>query len=404
MRVVEKALLFAFSIIVAILFAESSVRVYLYAKEMYSSREGFDYRVTPSVYVEYDEQHGERFKPNAEFWISLIRNGKLVWGTCCGRSNEDGLGGISTIREFNEADIKILVFGDSCTHWNQDGVTWPDLLQENLRKALGKSVVVLNYARGTYGVLQMLDLAADKVEQHRPDLFIIAPIGDDFTRARWWSKEIEQDGITRWMLSSRKDEFLDYCFAVDELIVNRKATREWCEQNLASGGDGEPLLTEINKQYAKLKSEVKAVRNPFNILTLEHSYLYNWLTTGNPLAYVPGIIPRVSFSDYREDFKASSDLSRLQSTDSSMILVYLPMFAEMKCRCCIVNEQTRSLMSSLENMSGQPIRLIQDDYKGPLPSKMDLLPYDLHPNRAGLQFWADAVTEIVLSQLRDRAR
>ena len=359
------------------------------------------YRLTPSVYVEYDERHGERFKPNSECWVTYVEDGRVIWGTAVSRSNRDGLGGRTTFADYDRAAVKVLVFGDSFTHWNQDGVTWPDLLEDNLRRTL-PGVAVLNFGRGAYGVLQMLDLAADEAEARRPDLVVIAAIGNDFNRARWWCKEVRRDGVTRWMLSSRPDEFLDYRVATDELLVHPAATREWCLRRLQAGGGPDPVLEQANAQFARIRDEVTAVRIGFRPFAFDRSYLFRRLTRGFPFEQGLNTVPQVDYSDYREDARTADNLRRLKATGIPLLLVYLPTADELKARECLGDRQSQRLMASLERMAGQPFRRLQAEYTGPVPAKMNLLPYDAHPSRAGLQLYADAVAPLVLERLRSR--
>jgi len=393
-----KIALVLFSTIFSLFLAELGYRVYLRIDLARSHRQiDYTYRMTPSVQIEYDEEYGARPKPNSEFWMSSIKDGQLVWGSVTSRSNGDGLAGKTTIEEYNRAEVKVLVFGDSYSQWNQQGVTWPDILEQNLTKALQKRVAVLDYARAGYGVLQMLDLAADKIEEHHPDLVIIATIDNDFTRARWWAREVETNSIKRWMLSSRKDTLLDYRFAVDEYLVCPEATREWCEQQLAAGGS-DSVLEKANSQFARLKVEVERQRNSVPLLSWR-SYLYRRLVTGSPLEETVDGLPRISINDFREDEKTRDNVNRIRATGAPVMLVYLPKMPELRKRARIINNQTEQLMASLERMLDRPFHLIQQEYSGELPPKIDLRPYDGHPNREGLQFYADAITPLAVAAL-----
>ncbi|OAD22436.1 Lipase, GDSL domain protein [Candidatus Thiomargarita nelsonii] len=164
-----------------------------------------------------------------------VKNGKVTW---CPEailiSNKDGLEGKTTIKEYNNADLKILAFGDSFTHWNQKGYTWPDLLQENLAKILDVNVSVLNYGRGGYGVLQMFDLAEAKIKEHQPDLVIFAFINDDLTRGRWWTKTVNIGGYTRSLCSSNKEDFNLKIASDMYYIVNPSVDLAWCQKSLGS--------------------------------------------------------------------------------------------------------------------------------------------------------------------------
>lgn len=385
-----------------LLAAEVGYRLWLLRKIAQWDR-ALDYKVTPSVYVEFDPRYGERFKPDSELWVSYVVDGRLAWGTIISRSNRDGLGGRTTIDEYRRAAVKLLAFGDSFTHWNQGGATWPDLLQDDLRRALRQDVAVLDYARGGYGLLQMLDLAADKAAEHRPDLIVIAAIGDDFTRARWWSQEIRRDGIIRWMLSEHPDDYSDYRIAIDYMLVDPGATREWSLERLAAGGGPDPVLAGANAQFRKIRDEVAAVRRDFHSWALDRSYLVHRLTHGHPFTVPVQTIPRFDFDDFAADARTRSNLRRLAATGIPLLLIYLPTAQEMKARECFAGRRVRRLMASLERLAGTRFRLLQREYRGKVPAKMDLLPYDAHPSRQGLQLYADAVTPMVLAELAARS-
>jgi len=350
------------------------------------------YRVTPAMYVEFDAAHGERFKPNHDLWISCVEDGRLVWGTTASRSNADGLGGRTTLAEYDSSDVKILVFGDSFTHWNQKGETWPDLLQAVLSRRLGKRVAVLNYARGAYGVIQMLELAADRAPALRPDLVVLAPIGDDFSRARWWCQEVQKDGVTRWMMSSKKDEFLDYRFAVDEVLIDPRTTPGWCDSTWHRGGY-DPVVASLNERYAAISRGIWAVHPPVELFTLRHSYLLAWLVLRDPLAGRHRTLPRVPFTDYGDDEGALAAIERLKSSRVPVLLVYLPVEAEVDAGRAMMTRQALKLKLSLEREMGVRFEELYADFVGRRPEPFDLRPFDRHPSRAALEFYAENVAE-----------
>ena len=371
--------------------------------EIESEFEHPTYRVAPFVYEEYDEAHGARFRPNSDLYMCFIKEGKVTWGTYASRSNRDGLGGRTTIQEYDEADLKVLVFGDSFTHWNQFGVTWPDLFERELGQRLKRTVGVLNYGRGTYGVIQMLELAAEKVIEHKPDFLIIAAVADDFTRGRWWVREMEVNGITRWMLSSKKDEFLDYRFATDELLVNSSATPEWCMEMVNSnGGTGDVLLRELNAQYKTIRTDIESKRRRFRVFEMSRPYLFNRIFHGTPYlktTYSPPTIPRLILHDFSLDGGAKKSVQVLKESDVPIMLVYLPVAVEVQRRQLRTSRQSRDLMSSLEKMLNTKFKLIQAEYEGPAPAKIDLGPHDAHPNIVGLRFYAKNIVQLFCKYL-----
>ncbi len=364
-------------------------------------RTEYDYRVSPIVPVAFDAKYGVHPKPNLVIWACYMLDGKVAWGSVVARSNQDGLVGKSTLQDYETADVRILAFGDSFTEWNQDGVTWPDLLERKLREQTGKRVVVLNYARAGYGVLQMLDLAADRINQLHPDLAIIAAIGDDFSRARWWSRELERNGFRRFLLSSNKDNFDDYRFAVDQVLIVPQATPQWCEGQLHHPNPRDPVLLKANNQFAAIKREVESVRKAVPLLSWDYSFVYRRLTTGSPYIFPDGNMPRLSITDFRQDAEASADAAAIRSSGSRILLVYLPTMDEMKSRKLLAAKADRKLMESVEEMLGMRLRLIQQEYNGKVPGKIDLRPYDWHPNRQGMELYAAAIAPIAQRQLAD---
>jgi len=380
--------------------AEWAYRLFLRIKIARSHlQSNYNYRVTSEVPVEYDAKYGERPKPHSESYDCYIEGGRVIWGTTGTRSNRDGLDGKTTIEEYRRADIKILVFGDSFSHFNQGSDTWPDILQRRLTKEFGRDVAVLDYARGTYGVLQMLDLAADKIAQLEPNLIIIATINDDFTRARWWSSEVEENGIRRFMLSSEKGSFRDYRVAVDQLLIVPEATRDWCEQQIAHPNGRDRVLREANRQYGEIQNEVEAVRRAVPLMSWDHSFLYRRLVHGFAFKWPALSIPRLTIKDYREDSRARDDVRRIRASGVRVMLVYLPQMDELKRRAVIANDQSLALMNSLEVMLNTRFHVIQEEYHGKIPGKIDLLPYDIHPNWQGLDFYATVVAGMVGREL-----
>ena len=63
----------------------------------------------------------------------------------------------------------------------------------------------LNLARGAYGVLQMLTIAAEMSTTLKPDLVVVQIVSDDLTRGRWWTREAVIGGRTRSQMSRRPD-------------------------------------------------------------------------------------------------------------------------------------------------------------------------------------------------------
>lgn len=363
-------------------------------------------RVTADPFVEYDEKHGRKFKPNGEFFATYLRDGEVVRGMVSRVTNADGLSSRTSIDEYDHSDVKILVFGDSFTCWNQQGVSWPDLCEAELERRLEMSVGLLNYAQGGYGVIQMLELASDIVRRHQPDIVIFAIIGQDLTRDRWWDKVITRDGLTRWLKSSRKDGFDDYRHAVDVMLVEERATRAWCERMLTGSAvtraDRE-LLRELTNRFLQLRTEVYAVRYRSSLLALDRSFLARRLVQGYPFEFRLQTIPTIRFDDFSEDVPTVRSLRVLQQSAMPMLLFYLPMGHEIVAGRPLMNRQSEKLMASLEKLSDQNIIDLASQYRRQPPAKIDLLPIDAHPNHDGLVWYAEEIANIVEESCLSRA-
>ena len=172
------SLIVLISICVTLVCAEIAYRFTLYLDDVFQNK----FRVGSFVYGTFDDKYGVKYPSNKSFTLFNITNGQVTWcPEAISISNKDGINGKTTIAEYDTADIRILAFGDSFTHWNQEGYTWPDLLEDILSKTLNINVRVLNYGRGTYGILQMFDLASDKVLEHNPHLLLL---GDSRTHSK----------------------------------------------------------------------------------------------------------------------------------------------------------------------------------------------------------------------------
>jgi hypothetical protein len=80
----------------------------------------------------------------------------------------------------------------------------------------------------------MFDLAASKMEALRPDLAVIAFVGGDLSRGRFW-RSVRHDGDrTRWLVSPDTAIALGRSPTVDVALVDPGVTWEWCEGMLAA--------------------------------------------------------------------------------------------------------------------------------------------------------------------------
>jgi len=170
------------SVLLSLVLAEMAVRAHIWSRPV-------SFHIVKSVFGQFDARFGQRFPPSTSKVLSLVSDGRVVW--CPGvvaSANADGLGGRSTLADARKADYVIFTTGDSFSYWMRSDLTIPDVIESRLSQRTGLKVVNLNFARGTYGVLQMLTLAAEMYPVLKPDLIVVQLISDDLTRGRWWSR------------------------------------------------------------------------------------------------------------------------------------------------------------------------------------------------------------------------
>src|SRR5205807_239546 len=102
----------------------------------------------------------------------------------------------------------------------------------------------------------------------------------------------------RWMISSRKDIFNDYRYAVDETLAQPEATPDWCRVRMKEGGT-DPILEKMNARFNAIRAEGNRVRNRVPLLSWDHSFLLSRLTTGST-GGLEQTLPRVSIFDFAD--------------------------------------------------------------------------------------------------------
>jgi hypothetical protein len=121
----------------------------------------------------FNARVGYEYVPSQTITTTTVVAGKV---SGCGQTapvNAEGNIG-PTVPDYDTAELKVALFGDSFSASSLDGMTWPALLQDRLESITGNRTRVLNLARDGYGVLQMFELAAAKIREVRPHLVIFA--------------------------------------------------------------------------------------------------------------------------------------------------------------------------------------------------------------------------------------
>jgi len=397
-RVQFTAILIIASLVLSLVLAEIAVRVHLWNRPV-------TFHIVDAVYGQYDAHFGQRFRPNSRKVLSLVENGRVAWCPgVIGRANGDGLGGRSTLRDAAQADYVIFTTGDSFSHWMRSALTVPDVVESVLRERTGLKVVDLNFARGAYGLLQMLTLAADMYPVVKPDLVVIQFISDDLTRGRWWTREALIDGRPRSQISPAPDGFDDPRTTNEEDIVDPRASEAWCERQLTAPVPDDVVSASAAYHRAYLRSKGIA----FEPFSLTKSYLMDAVWSGvfgtpfySQTAF--SLMPRVTASQFAADPGYHDAVRKLRGFGVPTVLVHLPNKAEVLTGRPFRGQEATAIWARLEQDLGtRVVTLGEMDHRPAVPRIMDLQPHNAHPNLDGIHFYGDYVATAIEPRVKRR--
>jgi hypothetical protein len=386
-------------------FSEIAYRLYLMqkisvGKESEITEDALNYSAVDDVLTEFNLEFGYSYVANKSNNGVLVHNGYPVM---CNQATINELGNTNRIKgNYEDATVKILVFGDSFTaNTNLNGITWPDLLQDELGAKLNQDVNVLNFGRGAYGILQMFDLARTKVEELEPDLVIFAFITSDLVRARFWRTVNFINGEKRDFVMTEPSEEVDLKKSIDSTLVNSMITREWCEDMLVASHKDDALLKALNKEFIQRKREHY---DPVEFNSLSTSFIFNRIVHNDPFrGFIPSLIPRFSENSYAADSRFIENVNHINQSDIPYYIIHLPTYEDLKAGEYELGEQEQSLFESFQEVTGkQIINFIEyapshDSNNLEDLEKLFMSPYDRHPSLQGIRFYAEVVSEILIT-------
>lgn len=393
------------SIIFTMAFSEIAYRLYLMqrinvSKESEITEDALNYSAVDDVLTEFNLDFGYSYVANKSNNGVLVHKGYPVM---CTQATINELGNTNRIKgNYEDATLKILIFGDSFTaNTNLNGITWPDLLQDELEARLNQDVHVINFGRGAYGILQMFDLARTKVEELKPDLVIFAFITSDLVRARFWRTVNVINGEKRDFVMTEPSEEADLKKSIDSTVVNSMITREWCEDMLVASHKDDALLKALNKEFILRKREHY---DPVEFNSLSTSFIFNRIVHNDPFrGFIPSLIPRFSETSYAADSRFIENVNHINQSSIPYYLIHLPTYDDLKAGEYELGEQEQSLFESFQEVTGKQIINFMEYAPGHDSINLDdleklfLSPYDRHPSLEGIRFYAEVVTEILIT-------
>lgn len=407
MRHIATMLLITVGLAVGWLFSESAYRGLLY----YKVPDRFIQSATGHPPVWFMEKPRWRFheKYGYEYGSERIHGGSASDGLVrsCWSWPANARGNMGLIEgRYEEAELKILVFGDSFTAQidtgaDPRGIAWPNYLQRQLSERLAKSVHVVNFGRDGTGILHMFDIAADKIAEWQPDLAIFAFITDDLTRARFWRTYTVVNGRERVLTTTVAQENPPMDKSADTAVVNSKATPAWCKTAVKQARRDDPVLAEMEAIVLEARARSQ---NRLSVFSLSRSYLLDRILHGSAFHAAHTLVhpsqnPRHAMTSFSQDPRFLANLANIRKTDVPIMLVHLATYDELaEDKEYIFRGNEESLLQSLAEITGEQIALTRENVEIPRSGleKIKRSPDDAHPSVEGMKFYAQVVANALI--------
>lgn len=389
-------------------FAEAGYRAFLaYAYPERFERTESDFATYNVSHWEFDEQFGYVYPPGRTIDHMGMLDGYV--NACSRFSVINRYGNIGPVAgDWENAQLKIAVFGDSWTAFHHDGKTWPHFLQDLLEQRLGKKVAVMNFGRDGYGVLQIFDLAAGKIAEWKPDVAIMTFITDDLTRARFWRTVVGEGDDQRVVTTTDPVKRPREDRSADTYLLMASATYEWCEK-MRQAKQPDDVLRRLIEKHRRILSRSSDKYPIARVRDFDHSYLVDRLLRGNPFWTVDRRMqvavdprnPRMDLHRYSDDPRFVENLAKIKASGAQWMLFHLAFYPEIKAnREYTTSRQDDALLESLEQVTGKKVLRTTDFVSMPVerPERMNATPDDSHPSLWGMEFYANAVAKALMQE------
>jgi hypothetical protein len=119
--------------------------------------------------------------------------------------------------------------------------------------------------------------------------------------------------------------------------------------------------------------------------------------------FIPSLIPRFSENSYAADSRFIENVNQINQSNIPYYIIHLPTYEDLKAGEHKLGEQEQSLLESLQEVTGkQVINFLEyassHDSNNPEDlEKLFMSPYDRHPSLQGIRFYAEVVSDILIS-------
>ncbi len=330
-------------------------------------------RVTAAPYGVFDQRLGVRYEPNSAIsFVYLDSKGRVL--DCLANisvTNSDGFRGRDGLKDYVEARQRIIVSGDSFSHWNIDGFTLVDYTRSELERE-GFESSLLNVAGGTFGLEHMVVHIAEAIEEvgeFAPDLVAVQFIRDDITRDWWYLDTIvDANGRERARLGHSVGCLSpDSDCGSDEYLIDNKATQEWCISRLADG--------EIDEVSRSLVKTYRDIRGFFVYVPKALARL------GMIDRQSTSVIPRVLSAESIDSSRLQPAIQSIQASGARVVFVYLPTVEEIRSgQIYAFDDNEKAVLKFYEDLLGASVIYPADFSAFDGITEFSISPVDGHPS------------------------
>jgi hypothetical protein len=192
---------------------------------------------------------------------------------------------------------------------------------------LGRRASVVNFGRDGYGLLQMMDLAAVKVPELRPDLVLVTFISDDLSRARFWRTVATVDGEERVLTTTEPERNPSIDRAADTAMIDSRATEGWCRAELGGGDGGATTRLVLDKKRRLMSHAGRDGLRRSSLWTVRHSFVWNRIVHGSAVHFATrrptaSQNPRLGMVDYAADPRFVAAVETVRRKAGKLVLIH----------------------------------------------------------------------------------
>jgi hypothetical protein len=388
----------------------------------------FTFGSYPALWA-FDREVGWTFRPGG-YISGDIDDGRFVRCSRFDPTNERGhIGSVET--DWAGAGVRGALVGSSYTMGSdRKEPLFHEILGEVLGKALGKNVLVENFSMDSYGVAQMVEMAAVVARRHRPDFIVIAFNSATLAMNRHWRLlKPAGDGFYDFYMIPHPDmqDPSPFTAQLHEYVISDRLTDQWCARMTAYAKAGnetalrnDPLVGALVARHQVNHRRRHSPTLTVGFWSLEASFAYLRVAHGNPFWNLsifavpenPNPVRPLAIDDYGEDGRFLDSVRALKESGVPFYVVHIPSFPEIESgdewaaagSVGVAADQERALAASLPARIGQPVLSLLPSIGAPradadrLAVKARDPAKDWHPNPRGVALFVSAVADILLEQ------